>query len=67
VLMAVMAIMISALNLRLRSVALRVLDERAPRALTTSGSPCSGDLHILIVHLQSAKWTYVLTPLTNPI
>jgi hypothetical protein len=48
-----MAINISASNLTLRSVALKVLDERAPHALTASGGHCSGDLHILVVYLNS--------------
>jgi hypothetical protein len=51
--MEVMAINISAPNLTLRSVALKLLNERAPRALTASGGHCSGDLHILVVYLQS--------------
>jgi hypothetical protein len=33
-----------------------VLDERAPHTLAASGGPCSGDLDILVVLLQSAKW-----------
>ncbi|KIK01461.1 hypothetical protein K443DRAFT_564794 [Laccaria amethystina LaAM-08-1] len=55
-----MAINTSASNLTLGSVALKVLDERASRALAASGGHCSGDLHILVVYLQSENIMWVV-------